>query len=256
MYDRLYAAMVDAKVATPLDKSEYYRINRTGSRVKTGEDPACHQIKHCLSHPQYVLFVYEVGVHINHMEDSNKWGQRNISVKGTRTNLLSSKASCRFILMVPTAATGETVLCVCIFSAISLSFTYVKGFDYRASIPYDSSKTMEENMGEGKALPGFPVYKFRGKLIPVLICMSPKGKISSEILTEALKHSDQINIFKWRQYVLTPSGLFDSHGSRLQLPFLEYINFLTPDEQRKWTFTHGTLNATDVWQVGDSCNQN
>ena len=36
----------------------------------------------------------------------------------------------------------------------SVSVTDVKGFDYRASIPYESSNTMEENMGEGKALPG------------------------------------------------------------------------------------------------------
>ena len=56
-----------------------------------------------------------------------------------------------------TDATGEKVLCICILATKSLSVTDVKGFDYRASIPYDSSKTMEKNMGEGKALPGLPV---------------------------------------------------------------------------------------------------
>ena len=34
MYDRVYAAMVDANIATPLDESEYHLINRAGSRVK------------------------------------------------------------------------------------------------------------------------------------------------------------------------------------------------------------------------------
>ena len=92
-----------------------------------------------------------------------------ISVKGTRTNLLLSKASGRFTLMGLTAATGEPVLCICILAAKSLSVTDVKGFDYRASIPYDSSKTMEEKMGEGKVLPGLPVCKFRGKSIPGLM---------------------------------------------------------------------------------------
>ena len=34
MYDRLYAEMVDAKVATPLDEPEFYFINISGTRVK------------------------------------------------------------------------------------------------------------------------------------------------------------------------------------------------------------------------------
>ena len=94
-----------------------------------------------------------------------------------------------------TAATGEPLLCICILAAKSLSVTGVKGFDYRAKIPYDSCKTMEENMGEGKALYGFPVCKFRGKFIPGLMCMSPKESINSEILTEALKYLDRLNVF-------------------------------------------------------------
>ena len=89
--------------------------------------------------------------------------------------------------MVLTAATGEPVLFICILAERSLSVTEVKVFYYRASIPYESNKTTEENMGEGKALPGLLVYNFRGELIPSLMCMCPKGSISSEILTEALK---------------------------------------------------------------------
>ena len=133
-----------------------------------------------------------------------------------------------------TATTGDTVLFICILAAKNLSVTGVKGFDYRTSIPYDSSKTMEENIGEGKALPGLPVWKFRGELIPGLMCMSPKGSIISEILTEALKYLYQINVFERRQYGPTPFGLLDGHGSRLQLLFLEYINSLSHDEQRQW----------------------
>ena len=91
------------------------------------------------------------------MEDGNNGGQRYISVKGTRKKLLSSKASGFFTLMGMNTATGDPVLCICILAAKTLSVTDVKGFDYRAKIPHDSSKTMEENLGEGKALPGLPV---------------------------------------------------------------------------------------------------
>ena len=119
-----------------------------------------------------------------------------------------------------TAATGEPVFCICILAAKTLIFTDVKGFDYRASIPYDSSNIMEENMGEGKALPGLTVYKFRGKLTPGLVFMSPKGSISPDILTEVLKYFYKINVFEWCQDGTTPFGLLDSHGVRLQLPFM------------------------------------
>ena len=157
MYDRVYSVMVDAKVATPLDESEYYFITRSRSQAKIDEEAAGHHIKHRLSHPQYFLFGDEVGNDTNYMEDGNNGGQKYISVKGTITNLMLFKASGRFTLTGLTAATGDLVLCICILAAKSLSITDVKGFDYRASIPYDSIKTMEKNMGEVKALPGFPV---------------------------------------------------------------------------------------------------
>ena len=71
MYDRVYAAMLDAKVSTPLDESEYYFINISGSRAKTEEEAAVYHIKHHISHPQHVLFGDEVGTDTNQMEDGN-----------------------------------------------------------------------------------------------------------------------------------------------------------------------------------------
>ena len=121
------------------------------------------------------------------MNDGNNRGQCYISIKVTIINLLLSKASGNFTLMGMSAETGKPVLCICILDAKSLSVTDVKGFDYRAYIPYESSKTMEENMGEGKELPDLTVYKFRVKLILDLMCIYPKLSIISKILNEALK---------------------------------------------------------------------
>ena len=136
------------------------------------------------------------------------------------------------------------------------SVTDFKVFYYRASIPYDSRKTMEENMGKVEAFTGLPVWKFRLKLIPGLICMSPKWSIISEILTEAIKYFYQLNVFEQRQDGPTPFGLLDIRGSRLQLSFLEYINSTTPDRLIKCIQTLRTPNATYVWKIGDSCHQN
>ena len=74
---------------------------------------------------------------------------------------------------------------------------------------------MEENIGEGKALPGLTLCKFRRKLILGLMCMYTKVSIRSDILTEALKYLDQLNVFKQRQDEPTPFVLLDSQGSRL-----------------------------------------
>ena len=83
------------------------------------------------------MFGDEVGTDTNNMDDGNNGGQSYISIKGNRTNLLSSKASGRFQLMGMTAATSEPVLCIYILAAKILSITDVKGFYYRAYIPYE-----------------------------------------------------------------------------------------------------------------------
>ena len=74
--------------------------------------------------------------------------------------------------------------------------------------------------------------------------MSPKGSISPDILNEALRYLDQLNVFERRQDVPNPFGLLDVHGSRLQLLLLEYINSSISYEQSKWMITLGNTNAT------------
>ena len=169
MYDSEYSSMVDAKVANPIDKSEYCLINRYGRRFKTQEEAAGHQIKHHLSHPKYFLFGDEVGTDTNQMDDGNNGGQQYISIKVMKTNLISSKSSGCFTFMGITTVNSDPLLCICIFSTQSLSVTDVKVFNYRSSIPYDSSNTMEKNMGDVKSLHGLPVCKFRGGSITCLM---------------------------------------------------------------------------------------
>ena len=110
------------------------------------------------------------------MDYEKNEGQCYIRIKGMNTNLLLSKFSGHLTLMGMTDASGEPVICICILAAPNLSITDVKGFDYYTSIPYYSSNTMKEKMGEGKALPGFPVFNFRGKSIPGLMRCLPKDQ--------------------------------------------------------------------------------
>ena len=122
------------------------------------------------------------------MDDGKNGGQRYIIIKGMKTDLLPSKASVHFTLMGLNTGTDEPVLYLSILTAKVLTVADVKGFYYRASIPYESIITMEEKTGGVKALPGLPVCKFSRKLVPGLMSMSLKESISSKILTEAINN--------------------------------------------------------------------
>ena len=50
---------------------------------------------------------------------------------------------------------------------------------------------------------------------------------------------------------IKPFLLLDGHGSRLELPFLKYIN--TPEDH--WVVCLGVPYGTAPWQVGDSKEQ-
>ena len=74
-----------------------------------------------------------------------------------KNDLLPSKASVHFTLMGLNTGTDEPVLYLSILTAKVLTVADIKGFYYRASIPYESINTTEGEMIEGKALPGLPV---------------------------------------------------------------------------------------------------
>jgi len=63
---------------------------------------------------------------------------------------------------------------------------------------------------------------------------------------------DVLNVIPRDDNNAKPFFLIDGHNSRLQLPFLEYIN--TPKDH--WVVCLGVPYGTALWQVGDSKEQN
>ena len=80
---------------------------------------------------------------------------------------------------------------------------------------------------------------------------SPNGSITSQILANLLEKLDQLEVFP-RIDGVRPFLLLDGHGSRLELPFLNYIN--CPNHE--WVVCLGVPYGTSYWQVGDSSEQN
>ena len=141
-------------------------------------------------------------------------------------------------------------MCIIIFAAEELTFDQRIGSDIR--VPFDDAKTIKENSGGvGKRFPGGPSCMFRGVLVPALMTCTSKGSITSDILTAAFKRLDDLGVYQ-RTSNLKPFALFNAHDSRLQVPFLRYIN--TPPH--RWIFCIGLPNGTHKWQVGDSKEQN
>jgi len=118
------------------------------------------------------------------------------------------------------------------------------GHDIR--VPYDKHGSVSENSGAGKIFPSGPCCAFRGKLTPALVTCSKKGSITLDILKSAFERLDKSNIYK-RTTTLKPFALFDAHDSRLQVPFLWYIN----NPLRPWILCIGLPNGTHKWQVRD-----
>ncbi len=73
----------------------------------------------------------------------------------------------------------------------------------------------------------------------------------SELLVSFLKHMDTLDLFP-REDGVTPFLLLDGHGSRLELPFLQYIN----NPLHNWIVCIGVPYGTSYWQVADSSEQN
>jgi len=105
------------------------------------------------------------------------------------------------------------------------------GSDIR--VPFDDANTIKENSSVvGKRFPGGPSCMFCGVLVPDLVTCTSKGSITSDILTAAFKGLNDLGVYQ-RTSNLKPFALFDAHNSRLQVPFLRYIN--TPPH--RWIFT-------------------
>ena len=186
MYDLEYEQMIKSGIAVALPESDWYYINDEGEKVDCEKDAVGHLVKVEITHPEWLLFGDEVGTEMSMKDDGHIGGTKYVTAKGTRANIKSSHKNGRFTVIGLTAASGDAVMCIVIFAAEELTFAQRMGYDIRA--PYDDSKSITENSGRGKAFPGAPTCLFRGKQIPDLIAVSPKGSITSEILNVRLKN--------------------------------------------------------------------
>jgi len=250
MYSHTMSEMVDAGVAVKLDSPVW--MNRSGEVCEEEEAYGC-KVFHRLVRPDMCICGDEVGGNLSMKGDGHVAGQKLLTGVGKIPQEKSSTRNRRFTMIGLTAFTGEPVMCILILEGKNPKGNIEAGIDISVSPVGDNqdSNFILSNSGPGKYFPGGPECLFRGKKVPAFIRWHESASITTQILVEALQTLDSYDLFP-RTEKVKPFLMLDGHKSRLELPFLRYIN--TPKDH--WVVCIGVPYGTALWQVGDSKEQN
>ena len=113
MYNLVYDRMKEARILEDLDEPVW--INREGDIVMSAEEALGMKVIHRVKHPEYMLFVDEVGNNTNMKDDGKVGGERLLKEKGQRAKITAATSDANFTVLGFTAKTGEPVMCVIIF---------------------------------------------------------------------------------------------------------------------------------------------
>ena len=251
MYHHTIEEMVHCGVAKPLPVPVW--MNKHGKECEESKAFGC-KVRYELTHPDFCLVGDEVGGNISMKGDGHAGGQLFITERGSVPYRKVSSSDKRFTLIGLTALNGQPVMCVIIIQGKIPKLDVEKGVDITVQPEGDSNEVgfFFNNCGKGKYFPGAPVCNFRGKEIPAMIRWNESATITSEILVDMLKTLDRLDVFPRRRNSPKPFLLLDGHQSRLEMPFMRYIN--TPKDN--WYVCLGVPYGTALWQVEDSKDQN
>jgi hypothetical protein len=249
MYDGIYREMARGGIANELAKAVF--LDKQGEIVETKEEAFGLPTKYMISRPDKLVFVDEVGSNTSTTKDGNVGGEKFLCEKMARPQIRAATKDSHFTVLGFTAATGEPVMCAIIFGAKELAVPWVLGYDASAEWQGNENEADLNTGGLGKMFPMGPQCNYNGVDIPCFCCCSENGSITANLLVEMLKAMDSLKVFD-RSDGVSPFLLLDGHGSRFELPFLQYIN----NPLTHWNVCIGLPYGTSYWQVGDSSEQN
>jgi hypothetical protein len=248
MYEEVYEAMVDSGVAIKFDEEVHVDVN---GNVTEEEEGFGRKTKYLVTRPNYILYVDEVGDNTSQKSDGNVGGEKFLVAADQRALIRASFSDCHFTVLGFTAGDGKPVCCVIILSGSELRANHIMGVQPWAEVHGDIMVDLEQNSGRlDKFYPFGPKCVHLGHEVSTYVTISENGSITSEILTNVMKHLD--THLQWDRTEANPFVLLDGHGSRFGLDFLRYIS----NNETKWTVCVGVPYGTHLWQVGDSAEQN
>ena len=250
MYDHTISEMIECGVAIKLDTPVW--MDRQGNICEEGAAFGC-KVFHQLVRPDMCVCGDEVGGNLSMKGDGHIAGTKLLTGVGNVPKLQTSTRNRRFTMIGLTAFTGEPKMCIIILEGKYPKGHIEAGIDISVTPTGDNTKPefILNNSGPGKYYPGGPECTFKGKKVPAFIRWHESASITTQILVEALTTLDSYQLFH-RTNTVKPFLMLDGHKSRLELPFLQYIN--TPRDH--WVVCIGVPYGTALWQVGDSKEQN
>lgn len=250
MYDEVAKEMVDAGIAVEFPVPVW--MDRYGNIVEEDFAYGC-QVTHDVKRPANCFALNELGGNTSQKGDGQNAGQLFVCGKGEVPQITINVRSKHYTVMGITAFTGEIVMCVIIFAGLKPNALYETGFDPFAARTGDleDKDFLEKNTGQGKMFPCGPTCMFKGRDIPCFCRWSANGSVTSKILKEILETLDFYGVAD-REGGTLPFLLLDGHGSRFELPFLDYIT----EKPHEWCVVIGVPYGTSLWQIGDSEEQN
>ena len=250
MYEVIEQEMITAGVAVMLPEPVW--MNAKGEHVEEGDAFGC-KVTLDITKPEMCVVADEVGGNTSQKDDGKIGGERWLCSPGTIPQRKISTKNKHYTTLGLTLLNGHPLMCVVIMAGEKPKAEVETGIDVFAEAVgnVDDDDYFERNTGKGKKYPCGPTCEVRGVTVPCLVRWSPKGGMTSEILRDICATLDHLEVFD-RSTGAMPFFLLDGHGSRVELPFLEYIN----DPLHLWCVCLGVPYGTDLWQVGDSAEQN
>ena len=105
MYNLVYDRMKEARILEALDEPVW--TNPEGDIAMSAEEALGMKVTHRVKHPEYMLFLDEVGNNTNMKDDGKVRGERLLKQKGHRAKITAATTDAQFTVLGFTAATGE-----------------------------------------------------------------------------------------------------------------------------------------------------
>mmetsp|Transcript_1965 Transcript_1965/g.2674 ORF Transcript_1965/g.2674 Transcript_1965/m.2674 type:complete len:192 (-) Transcript_1965:606-1181(-) len=119
MYDMVYGHLVTSGIAEKLQQPLW--VNSYGSFVLSQSDAAGLKTEHIMKHPEYIVFVDEVGNNTNMKKDGAVGGEKVFKHVGEKVSMTASVADTHFTVLGFTAGTGEPIMCAVIFAGTEIT---------------------------------------------------------------------------------------------------------------------------------------
>jgi len=240
MYETIEEELVAAGVATLLDEPVW--MNTNGDIVEEGDACGC-KVTIDITKPDVCVVADEVGGNTSQKGDGLVGGQLLMTEPGQVGQRKISTKDKHYTLLGLTLLTWRPLMCVVIMAGDKPKPEVETGIDIFADQIGASTDRdyIKNNTGKGRKFPGGPTCIINGKEVPCFVRWSTKGSMTSEILRDICAELDFLGVFD-RSGGCMPFFLLDGHGSRIQLPFLEYVN----NALHLWCACIGVPYGTDL----------